>query len=201
MKRKQEFDQWVCDLDTFHMPRWDELSEVTLYMDQLIHVVEKHLDLFNVGESGKLAITPSMVNNYVKLGLMPKPIKKRYNRRHIAYLIIITLYKQVISIQEIRDGLRYLASSHGSSGAYDQFCQQIETSLNRAAQKYLNATVSEADDLKYHLDNNFDSYIVWTACETIINLFFSKKIISLIETEDQVNAASFDVPKTEGFNT
>ena len=34
-------------------------------------------------------ITHSMINNYVKLGIMPAPVKKKYSREHIAYLIII----------------------------------------------------------------------------------------------------------------
>ena len=31
-----------------------------------------------------------MVNNYVKLNLIPAPHKKQYNRVHLAYLVAIT---------------------------------------------------------------------------------------------------------------
>ena len=34
-------------------------------------------------------VTHSMINNYVKLGIMPAQIRKKYSREHIAYLIII----------------------------------------------------------------------------------------------------------------
>ena len=33
-------------------------------------------------------VTSAMVNNYVKLKLIPKPNKKKYNKEHIAYLYI-----------------------------------------------------------------------------------------------------------------
>jgi Domain of unknown function (DUF1836). len=46
-----------------------------------------------------------MVNNYVKNGLLPHPEKKRYTREHLAYLIAITFLKQVVSINDIEEGL------------------------------------------------------------------------------------------------
>jgi hypothetical protein len=65
MKRKNEFDEWLSGLTAFQLPRWQELSAVTLYMDQLINTVEKHLTVFGLGRGEKLSITPAMVNNYV----------------------------------------------------------------------------------------------------------------------------------------
>lgn len=199
MKRKHEFDEWVEELKSFHLPRWEELSDVSLYMEQLIQVVEKQLSIFGIGPGEKLTITASMVNNYVKLGLMPKPIKKRYNRRHIAYLVIITLYKQIISIHEVREALKYLASAHGSSSkAYNQFCDLLEQAMQRSVNKYLGGKFQDDQTASYAKDDHFDSFLIWTACETIINLFFAKKIITLIELEDQANASSFEVPKDGG---
>lgn len=197
MKRKNEFDEWLSGLTAFQLPRWQELSAVTLYMDQLINTVEKHLTVFGLGQGEKLSITPAMVNNYVKLGLMPKPIKKRYNRRHIAYLIIITLYKQVISINEIKDALRYLASVQGSSAAYDQFCDTLERSMRQAVEKYVAGSPQPTPAKPMIAEPDLNSFLIWTACETIVNMFFAKKIISLIEPGDQANAAPFSGPTTD----
>ena len=50
-------------------------------------------------------LTASMVNNYVKHGYLPKPDKKKYQRKQIARLIAITTLKSVFSIQEIAQTL------------------------------------------------------------------------------------------------
>lgn len=80
------------------IPLWSELPELDLYMDQIIVLMEKYLCC---GTEEKL-ITPSMINNYVKLGIVPPPIKKKYSKIHIAYLIIICSLKQVMPIADIK---------------------------------------------------------------------------------------------------
>lgn len=82
------------------IPKWKDLPEIDLYMDQVIALMEKYL-YTSTNEETKF-ITPSMINNYVKLGIMPAPIKKKYSREHLAYLIIICSLKQAISIPNIK---------------------------------------------------------------------------------------------------
>ena len=68
----------------YRLPRWEDLPTFDIYMDQLITLVKQYLkDLFDEED---VIITSSMINNYVKMELIPKPVKKRYNREHIAYL-------------------------------------------------------------------------------------------------------------------
>jgi hypothetical protein len=43
-------------------------------------------------------LTPSMVNNYVKLRLIPAPVRKKYGRRHIALLLMLCTFKQSVSM-------------------------------------------------------------------------------------------------------
>ena len=85
-------------LNARKIPLWNELPELDLYMDQVIGLMEKYL---NASKKDKL-ITPSMINNYVKLGIMPPPQKKKYSKTHIAYLIIICSLKQVMPIPNIK---------------------------------------------------------------------------------------------------
>ena len=85
-------------LNTRKIPLWNELPELDLYMDQIIVLMEKYL-----GSTPKdKLITPSMINNYVKLGIIPSPTKKKYSKIHIAYLIIICSLKQVMPIPNIK---------------------------------------------------------------------------------------------------
>lgn len=84
----------------FKMPRFEDLPTVGLYRDQVIGIVEQTLSPLGTCIDGEL-LTPSMVNNYVKAGLIAAPVKKLYNREHVARLLVICIFKQVLSIQAI----------------------------------------------------------------------------------------------------
>lgn len=183
MEKQLEFENWVKSLDDITMPRWEEITDIPLYMDQLIAVVTQYLEPFQIFASDKKPVTSSMVNNYVKLGLIPKPIKRHYNKRHIAYLIVITLFKEVISIQDIRRVLIFLAQSQGNSNAYNQFCALLESTIKQKGHAYLNVTFDDDFDTDFSDANDFDKYIIYLACETITNLLFAKKFISFIDQD------------------
>lgn len=86
-------------------PTWDTLPELELYMDQVVSLMERYLSVVNIQPEGldetDKIITPSMVNNYVKKGYMPAPIKKKYSKEHLAYLFIICTMKQSLPIPVI----------------------------------------------------------------------------------------------------
>ncbi|MCI6735875.1 DUF1836 domain-containing protein [Aerococcus urinaeequi] len=183
MEKQLEFENWVKSLDDVSMPRWEDITDIPLYMDQLIAVVTQYLEPFQIFSSDKKPVTSSMVNNYVKLGLIPKPIKRHYNKRHIAYLIVITLFKEVISIQDIRRVLIFLAQSQGNSNAYNQFCALLEITIKRKGHVYLNVAVDDEIETDYSDPEDFDKYIIYLACETITNLLFAKKFISFVDQD------------------
>lgn len=126
-----EMEEWCQKLENYHLPRWNELPDIELYMDQVVTLIEKHVRFLSLHEDKLL--TSAMINNYVKLGLMPKPEKKRYERTHLAYLIVITLLKQVLTITEVKDGILLQSRINGTHGAYDLFCQELEHALKRIA--------------------------------------------------------------------
>lgn len=190
MEKQVEFDNWVKSLDEIRMPRWEEITDIPLYMDQLIAVVTQYLEPFQIFASDKSPVTSSMVNNYVKLGLIPKPVKRHYNKRHIAYLIVITLFKEVISIQDIRRVLIFLAQSQGNSNAYNQFCGLMENTIKRNAQDYLNLEQNYTNETDYSNPDHYDKYIIFLACETITNLLFAKKFISFIDPDIEEDTSS-----------
>ncbi|MEG0338617.1 MAG: DUF1836 domain-containing protein [Oscillospiraceae bacterium] len=111
-----------------HFPRWEELPDIDLYMDQLIFFIQKHLKNLFLYDT---ELTPSMVNNYVKQKLLPAPIKKRYSREHIAALFVICNLKQVLSITEIKeiiDNCAYVTQEE----SYNSFCSEQEKALQNA---------------------------------------------------------------------
>lgn len=99
---ENDFLRWEEKLANNKLPKYEELPSLELYMDQVIVLMEEYLAAFVINPEDKI-ITPAMINNYVKHGILPAPIKKKYNRIHLVYLIIISLMKPVISINLIKD--------------------------------------------------------------------------------------------------
>lgn len=97
----KDFELFRDDFGSFRLPAFGELPDVGLYMDQVVSLIDKYLLALGQDDDRPI-ITSSMVNNYVKLGFMPAPEKKRYYPGHIAYLIMICLLKQVLSMHEIK---------------------------------------------------------------------------------------------------
>ncbi|MFR9161525.1 MAG: DUF1836 domain-containing protein [Ruthenibacterium lactatiformans] len=65
---------WSAGLAAQRLPRWDELPDIDLYLDQVLTLLDKYLGPF-LPENGGHALTASMINNYVKLRIVPAPVK------------------------------------------------------------------------------------------------------------------------------
>ena len=115
-------------ISKIHIPRWNELPEIDLYLDQVVNYIEKYLGQYNANKEDKI-ITKTMINNYVKLGIMPAPTKKKYSREHMAYLIVICILKQVYSISDIGKLISLTIQHFELSKAYNRFCANLEVSL------------------------------------------------------------------------
>lgn len=111
-----------------NLARWHQLPEIELYMDQMISYIEDQVS--RISFLDEKLITPSMVNNYVKLGLIPKPNKKKYNKEHLAFLISITILKQVLPISMIKLGIDQTIKQHGHLKAYNLFCDTLEHTID-----------------------------------------------------------------------
>ena len=116
------------EIVSYRCPRWNELPDIGLYIDQVISILEKNLNIFSSGEDQKL-ITPTMINNYVKQKMIPAPINKRYDRRHVANLTVICMFKRFISLSDIRAIRERMLESFGMEDCYDLFCSEFERSL------------------------------------------------------------------------
>lgn len=100
-------------------PKWSELPTIDLYLDQVLLYVNQ-LDSSSIVDDDK-GLTAAMINNYVKNGHLDKPIKKKYSRRQLARLIVITCLKNVFAIQEISKTISSLTKYGDSEAMYDNF--------------------------------------------------------------------------------
>ena len=85
---REKFKEWERLLEEYRLPEWEDLPALPLYMDQVIYLMNRYLSPLP-REAEQKAVTPAMINNYVKLGIIPRPVKKRYSRVHLAFLIMV----------------------------------------------------------------------------------------------------------------
>lgn len=118
--------RWENYMDSFHLPMWEELPDIDLYMDQLVSLVGKYLSLFPEDSQNPI-ITPSIINNYVRLNVMPAPYRKRYSRKHIAYAVMICFLKQVMTLTEIQKVIPPDLSQDQLRQLYNDFVRKTTT--------------------------------------------------------------------------
>lgn len=116
-------DNILTSLKELKLPRYKDLPDFGIYSEQLVEIVNKALEAM-FDKDNKL--TKSMVNNYVKHKIMPSPIKKRYFRNHIVYCIVITVFKNNLSIAEIDGGILHELKKSSIEESYNYFCDKIE---------------------------------------------------------------------------
>ncbi len=116
-----------------HLPRWAELPDLELYLDQVLGLLEKYLSpLFPY--AGGQVMTASMVNNYVKQRLVPPPVKKRYTRRHVSLLLMIGILKPAFALPQIKALLDGGADEDAAEAFHDRFCTLLEQAYASCAQ-------------------------------------------------------------------
>lgn len=120
-------------IKSYHLPRIDEIPDLELYMDQVIIYVKKYFSIFPY-EAESNFITPAMINNYVKNGLIPSPNGKKYNRRHIAYIFVVFFLKQIFSLEEVKAFINKQVQLSDEQTAYEQFCATLENELKKCVE-------------------------------------------------------------------
>lgn len=80
----------------------DEFPPLELYMDQVIVFVNQQLNLLTRSEN-EITLTASMVNNYVKAKVVDRPERKKYRPEQLADLIMVSVLKNVLTLNEIKD--------------------------------------------------------------------------------------------------
>lgn len=111
-------------IQAFRLPRYAELTDVGLYLEQVTEYINGFLRPL-----GCVEITGSMIRNYVKKGLVANPVKKRYDADQIAHLIAIAVLKQVLSLENIGELFHRQGEIYDNKVAYDYFCMELENLL------------------------------------------------------------------------
>ncbi len=128
----ENIEQYKTKLASYALPRINEIPDLDLYMDQVIIYVKKYFSIFPYSNEQNF-ITPSMINNYVKSGLVPAPLGKKYNKRHIAYIFAVFFLKQIFSLEEAKAFIALQIRFSDERTAYEAFCNCLENELKNCA--------------------------------------------------------------------
>jgi len=178
----------ICEkLASHKLPRWESFPDIELYMDQVVAVMEKALSLYNkVGEEESKLITPSIINNYVKLKVIPAPNKKKYSREHLAYLVMICILKQTLAISSIVKIIESNLENKTISELYNEFCSIYENVIPFAN---MGEAFFDEDDVNVFdnrdCENDVNGFILKSAILSTAGKFVCEEMLSAVSHEDQ----------------
>ena len=142
---------------------WGELPDIPLYMDQVVSYLSRQMISFEEGDS----LTPAMINNYIKDGLLDRANGKKYGQEHLAYLTAISALKQVLSVREMRALTAIGRERRDSERQYELFWAYLDEALNDTAAR-LDENTTDHDLPKLVLDLALRSYADGLACRRVL---------------------------------
>ncbi|WP_262314555.1 DUF1836 domain-containing protein [Lacticaseibacillus parakribbianus] len=116
MPEEKNFAAYLNRLRQASLPRWADLPQFDLYMDQVVQYVNDIVTPLGLDE-----LTATMVNNYVKKGVITSPLKKKYHRGQLANILVIAMLKPVFALDTIAAGIDYQLQGREKQQAFDAF--------------------------------------------------------------------------------
>ena len=174
--------RWEKVIKSFKLPEWNNIPDIGLYMEQVIMLLSQYLELISSfddkkdGEESKV-FTAAAINNYVRLKIMPAPVKKKYYRVHIAYLIMIFTLKQSVSINVLKHIIPANLPDSDVEKIYTDYC----ATYHKVSLHYVeNVRSSGADILNNNADDNFiERFVINEALTAGFSRILTDKIVNL----------------------
>jgi hypothetical protein len=189
-KEMTEILEWLEKLEQFNLPSWESLPDLDLYMDQVLTYLERTLAPLSVEEHEKL-ITAFMINNYAKANLIPSPVKKKYSKEHIGFILGICSVKQILSLSDISN-LRHRIKTDNISDLYQIFIQNWQDNLHNMANETSNSIneiierikligeSSEEDKISESIKDNLNYLALKLAIEAEAKKIIADKILYIL---------------------
>ena len=193
-----ELKEYIKKLEQFTLPEYNEISNIPLYMEQVIGYIQEVLSPLSKGEEVSTLITPFMVNNYVKAKIVDAPVNKKYNRNHIAYLLAISLLKKSASMKDIATLIEFdKFLSEDKQKLYETFKgMQDEIIKNEARKVKLKLEALEKSNKKKQdkMEENAD------LCYVALRLYIESEVTKYI-ADSIIDKVSKDVLPSDAFDS
>lgn len=179
---------WTRKMRENSIANWNELPDIELYMDQVITYIEKQLAVFQEEEENKL-ITSSMINNYVKDGVIKHAVSKKYSKEHLASLIMVGLLKQVLPLSQISKITCIFNESDNKELIYDSFTKLQSDAVNGVLQSIEQSNGEMQGEEKLFIT------AVRLSCEAFAYRIAAERIFKMIKVN---NTVQYKKKKEEG---
>lgn len=136
----KQLQDWLDEVASFSLPSYKELPGIDLYMEQVLSYINGVLSPFE-SDDPKKGLTSFMVNNYVKAKIITEPIKKKYSKNQIGYLMAITLMKQTMSLDQMKTMLSLDPFVTNDLGRLYDFYRGVQTRVMNERVKLTKRTV------------------------------------------------------------
>ena len=101
-KVKDNIQEFIDEIKAYDSIRVDEIPEYRLFISQIEEFFDMKLGANINGDEEKKTISKTMIQNYIKDGLIMPPEGKSYNRNHIILLAMIYNLKSILTIKDIK---------------------------------------------------------------------------------------------------
>lgn len=133
----------------------NSIPDIDLYMDQVITILDNLMKDYKLNEDDK-TITKTMINNYVKSKIIPKPTKKKYNKEHVMDLVMIYHLKTILNIKDVGGVIDMCKENMGGSteDLYNTFLEVQSEVIEDIRLKISQVNNGTENDLALHLLKN-----------------------------------------------
>ncbi len=132
----------------------NDFPDMEIYMDQAETFLNKELGIYKKSEKDKV-ITKTMIGNYVKHNMLPRPVNKKYSKDHLILLTLIFYLKGTFQMEEIEKIVKPLIDNYNS-----EFDEKIDLAalygsileVQAAEEETLTRSINQImEDCKYQL--------------------------------------------------
>lgn len=176
--------RWEHYLNNYKLPAWKELPDIGLYMDQVIALLGQYLDFIPLEDSKDKPVTPTTINNYVRLKVMPAPEKRKYYRVHIAFLLMIFTLKQGISINGLQQLLPSTADEEEIRTFYTSYVERLQEVGNFYTAQ-TRAAVQDILDPKTSDEGTIENVIIQSILQSGFSRILAEKLLHLQDADPQ----------------
>ena len=173
-----------------------DLPEIDLYMDQITTFMDDKLGIFKRNEEDKI-LTKTMINNYVKSDIIPRPTNKKYSKDQLLLLILVYNMKRILSVKDLEKLMAPIIENYKSDleekikledlySGLIEFQKNERIKLAETVDKDIDSIKEFLDDAGLHDDEMLEIFTLVTAltmkanvhkllAENILDEYFTKK--------------------------
>jgi len=176
--------RWEQFLQGYRLPDWEDIPDFGLYMDQVMLLLSNYLDF--VPSSMEKLVTTSTINNYVRLKVMPAPVKRKYYRVHIAYLLIILTLKQSLSISDVQQIIPPDIPRRDVQTIYTDYAQRLQAVALFFTQEVRSAAQDLLSPEGENAENATEKLLIQSALVAGFSRILAEKLAHLRDADTQL---------------